>query len=338
MAMRKYLRPLAFGLTVLTTMPAAAVAEQYQLTHAGLRTLYLAPIFVAIDKGFFKAHDLEVTYKEIDSGALSSAALISGSAQITSDDLMGIAPLEKQGKHFMMIYNLLDRMTMDMVVRNDALARAKYDPNTPPQERGKILKGMTIGITKPAAPTDIFARYIMKEAGLNAENDATLVQVGGPAALRAAFQSGKIDAFMLSPPLPQTLEKQGIGTIILHNTAGELPSLNQISYITLFATADVAKSQKPALKAYVKGVQDAVKWINENQDEAITLLGQKWFKDTAPDALKISFDRLLPALSRTGLFTKAGLEKVQRVYQAVGEDVNLNLNEGVLWTNEFVEN
>ena len=48
---------------------------------------------------------------------------------------------------------------------------------------------------------------------------------------------------MLSPPLPQTLEKQGIGTIIVHNTAGELPSLKQISYITLFTTADWRKSK-----------------------------------------------------------------------------------------------
>jgi len=335
--MRKVLRLLAFGMAALAAVPATAFAEQYHLTHAGLRTLYLAPVFIAIDKGFFKTHDLEVTYKDIDSGALSSAALISGSAQITSDDLMGIAPLEKQGKHFMMIYNLLNRMTMDMVVRKDALARAGYNPSTPPQERGKILKGMTIGITKPAAPTDIFARYIMKEAGLNPQRDATLVQVGGPAALRAAFQSGKIDAFMLSPPLPQTLEKDGVGTIILHNTAGELPSLNNMSYITLFTTAEVAKTEKPALKAYVQGVQEAVKWMTENQADALKLLGEHWFKTTPPAALKISFDRLLPAISPTGVFTKADLEKAQGIYQAVGEDVNLNLDEGVVWTNEFTK-
>jgi NitT/TauT family transport system substrate-binding protein len=335
--MRKVLRLLAFGMAALAAVPATAFAEQYHLTHAGLRTLYLAPVFIAIDKGFFKAHDLEVTYKDIDSGALSSVALISGSAQVTSDDLMGIAPLERQGKHFMMIYNLLNRMTMDMVVRKDALTRAGYNPNMPPQERGKILKGMTIGITKPAAPTDIFARYIMKEAGLNPQRDATLVQVGGPAALRAAFQSGKIDAFMLSPPLPQTLEKDGVGTIILHNTAGELPSLNNMSYITLFTTAEVAKTEKPALKAYVQGVQEAVKWMTENQADALKLLGEHWFKTTPPAALKISFDRLLPAISPTGVFTKADLQKAQGVYQAVGEDVNLNLDEGVVWTNEFTK-
>lgn len=163
--MLKPLRLLIFALAISTGWFDAASAQQYHITHAGLRTLYLAPIFIAMDRGMFKARNLEVTYDEIDSGALSSAALLSGSAQITSDDLMGIAPLVKQGKHFMMVYNLLDRMTMDLVVRNDALKRAGYDPNMPPQQRGKILKGMTIGITRPAAPTDIFSRFIMSEAG-----------------------------------------------------------------------------------------------------------------------------------------------------------------------------
>jgi len=323
--MPKPLRHAFLSLAMLFSFFGIASAEQFHMTHAGLRTLYLAPIFIAMDKGFFKARDLEVTYKEIDSGALSSAALLSGAAQITSDDLMGIAPLAKQGKHFLMVYNLLDRMTMDMVVRNDALKRAGYDPKAPVEQRGKILKGMTIGITRPAAPTDIFSRFIMQEAGLDAQKDATLVQVGGPAALRAAFQSGKIDAFMLSPPLPQTLEKEGLGTIIVHNTAGDLPSLKDISYITLFTTSDYAKDNKVALHAYVQGVKEAANWMHDHQDEALQLLAAKWFKNTAPDALKISFDRLLPAISRTGAFTQQGLEKVRRVYKAVAEDVDVDL-------------
>ena len=78
--------------------------------------------------------------------------------------------------------------------------------------------------------------------------------------------------------------------------------------------------------------------MHDHQDEALQLLGAKWFKDTAPDALKISFERLLPAMSRTGVFTKEGLEKVQRVYKSVGEKVDVDLNEDVLWTNEFVKN
>jgi len=237
----------------------------------------------------------------------------------------------------MMVYNLMDRMTMNLVVRNDALAKAGIDAHAPLEQRLKVLKGLTIGITRAGAPTDAYSRYFLIKAGLDPQKDATLTQVGGPAGLSAAFRSGRIDAFMLSPPLPQNLERAGQGTIIVHNTDGEVPELTGMSYITLFTSKDYAQKNGPALKAYAHAIQDALKWIRGNREEALKLLGAKWFKDTAADALAISFDALLPALSGTGEFTQASLEKFVSVYKTIGENVDIDLSEGKLWTNEFVK-
>jgi NitT/TauT family transport system substrate-binding protein len=335
---RPSLRCLAIIVALVLAGIQAAPAQTNTITHAGLRTLYLAPLFIAMDRGMFKARGLDVKYEEIDSGALSAAAILSGAAQMTSDDLMGIAPLEMQGKQFLMVYNLLDRMTMDFVVRKDALAKANFDPNADVNTRAKVLKGLTIGITRPAAPTDVYARFIMSEAGLDPQRDATLVQIGGVAALSAAFRSGKIDGFMLSPPLPQTLEREGYGTIVIRNTAGELPSLTGITYIALFTTKEFAENNPAAIKAYTQGIQEGVRWINDNRDEALQMLHSKWFKDTPEQALAISLDRLLPGLSKTGEFSEAGLRKVQRVYQTAGEKIDLDFREGGFWTNKFVRN
>jgi len=333
--MLKLLRLLAVTFALLS-LADTAMAQTYKLTHAGLRTLYLAPLFVAMDRGMFKARNLEVTYQEIDSGALSSAAVLSGAAQMTSDDLMGIAPLAEQGKQFLMIYNLLDRMTMDFVVRKDAIAKSGIDPNSDLKSRLKMLKGLTIGITRPAAPTDVYSRFLMTEAGLNPERDATLVQIGGVAALSAAFRSGKIDGFMLSPPLPQTLERDGFGSIIIHNTADELPSLSGITYIALFTSKDYADKNPQAVKAYAQGISEAVHWIKANRAEAVKMLSEKWFKDTPEEAMRISMDSLLPAFSDSGVFTEEGLLKVKHVYETAGENINLNFGEGGFWTNAFV--
>ena len=332
------LNPLRYLIIALAVSLLAtnAKAETYKITHSGLRTLYLAPLFVAMDRGMFKAHDLEVKYEEIDSGALSAAAVLSGAAQLTSDDLMGIAPLAKQGKEFLMVYNLLDRMTMDLIVRKEVIERSGIDLKSDVKSRAKILKGLTIGITRPAAPTDVYSRFLMSEAGLNPQRDATLVQVGGVAALSAAFRSGKIDAFMLSPPLPQTLERAGHGTIIVHNTAGELSSLTDITYIALFTSKEFATKNPAAVKAYVQGIQEAVHWIKANRQEALKLMHTKWFKDSSEEALELSFDSLLPALSDTGTFSEEGLLKVQRVYLTVGEKIDLDFREGGFWTNSFV--
>jgi ABC-type nitrate/sulfonate/bicarbonate transport system substrate-binding protein len=333
--MLKPFRFPAFALAV-SLMASPAMAETYKITHAGLRTLYLAPLFIAMDRGLFKARDLEVKYEEIDSGALSSAAVLSGAAQMTSDDLMGIAPLAMQGKEFMMVYNLLDRMTMDLVVRKEVIEKSGIDLNSDVKSRARILKGLTIGITRPAAPTDIYSRFLMQEAGLDPQRDATLVQIGGVPALSAAFRSGKIDAFMLSPPLPQMLERQGYGTIVVHNTGGELPSLTGITYIALFTSKEFAAKNPAAVKAYVQGIQEAVHWIKGNREEALKMLRTTWFKDTPEESLAIAFDRLLPALSDTGVFTEEGLLKVQRVYVSVGEKIDLDFKAGGFWTNDFV--
>ena len=71
--------------------------------------------------------------------------------------------------------------------------------------------------------------------------------------LSAAFRSGKIDGFMLSPPLPQTLERDGFGSIIIHNTADELPSLSGITYIALFTSKEFADKNPASSKGLCTG-------------------------------------------------------------------------------------
>jgi NitT/TauT family transport system substrate-binding protein len=315
----------------------AALAQTYKITQAGFRVLYMGPIFVALDRGLFKAQGVDFTFTEIDSGALGMAAVLSGDAQISDLDPLGIAQVKKEGKSPLMIYNLVDRVTLDLVVRNETLKKIGIDPKAPVLERAKALKGLNIGITRAGAPTDIYARYFLVKAGLDPERDATLIQIGGVPALDSAFRSGRIDAFLLSPPLPQTLENAGVGTILIRNTAGEMPDLTGTCYDALFTTAEYARSNGAALKAYAHAVQDAVKWIKGHRDEALKLLGEKWFKDTKPETLALSLDALMPAVSESGSFTEPALRKYLDIFKSIGQGTDADLAEGVLWTNEFVK-
>lgn len=333
----KALHLICAMLATLTLASGDAAAQQLpKMVHAGLRTLYLAPLFIGIDRQIFQKNGVEVTYQELESGALSPAAILSGQAHVTSDEILGIAPLAKQGREFMMVYNLMDRMTMNLVVRNDVLKKAGYNPKAPLQERAKVLKGLTIGITRPGAPTDTYSRYFMIRAGLNPKRDATLVQIGGGGALNAAFRSGRIDAFMLSPPFPQVAEREGVGTIIIDSAGGAVPELTGMSYIVLFTTKPFAEKNKPAVRAYVKSIQESLQWIRANREESLKMLGARWFKDTNAETLALSFDALLPSLSGSGEFTPASFQKFLDVYKTVGETVEIDLTEGRLWSNEFV--
>jgi NitT/TauT family transport system substrate-binding protein len=316
-----------------TDAPAQA---RHKLTQAGFRVLYMAPAFIALEKGIFAQEGVDFTFTELDSGALGAAAVISGNAQISDLDPIGIARLQQEGKPVLLVYNLVGRVTLDLIVRTLVAQRLGLTADTPLAARYAALKGLTIGITRPGAPTDVFARYFLVRAGLNPDRDATLVQVGGVPALAAAFKSERIDAFLLSPPLPQTLEREGSGRIVIRNTAGEVPELRDTTYTAMFTTAEYAKKNGPALQAYARALRKATEWLQANKAEGLRILGEKYFKDTPPESLAISLDATLPAISADGRFSQTGVQRYLDIFKTVGETVNASAAEGVLWTNEFV--
>ncbi len=328
---------LVAGLALLA--PAGARAQsgpRHRITQAGFRVLYMAPVFVAAETGLFAREGIDFRFTELDSGALGPAAVISGNAQLSDLDPLGVGRLQAEGKQLLLVYNLVERVTLDLVVRTPVLQKLGLGRDAPLPARYAALKGLTIGITRPGAPTDIFARYFLARAGLQPDRDASLVQVGGVPALAAAFRAGRIDAFLLSPPLPQTLEREGAGRILIRNTAGEVPELRHTTYVAIFATAEYAKKNPAALQAYARALRRATEWIGANKAEALRLLGEKYFKDTPPESLALSLDATLPALSADGRFTPAAVQSYLDIFRTVGETVNVSAAEGVLWTNEFV--
>jgi NitT/TauT family transport system substrate-binding protein len=175
----------------------------------------------------------------------------------------------------------------------------------------------------------------LKRAGFDPATDANIVQIGGVPALEAAFRSSRIDAFILSPPLPQKLESDGVGTILVHNTAGEVPELNGAMTTWLATPEAFAKANPDVVKGYDKAVAKAAKWLKDNPDEGAKELAVKWFADTSPENLKIALTALLPAMNETGAGSAQGLQKVMHVYDVIGQDVKADLTEGVLWTNAY---
>jgi NitT/TauT family transport system substrate-binding protein len=324
---------------VLALLAAATVASaqpRHKVTQAGFRVLYMAPAFIALEKGFFAQEGVDFTFTELDSGALGAAAVISGNAQVSDLDPLGVARLQQEGKAVVLFYNLVGRVTLDLIVRAPVAQRLGLTAGTPLAARYAALKGLTFGITRPGAPTDVFARYFLVRAGLNPDRDATLVQVGGVPALAAAFKSERIDAFLLSPPLPQSLEREGAGRIVIRNTAGEVPELRDTTYTAMFTTVEYARRNGAALQAYGRALRRATEWLQANKPEALRILGEKYFRETPPESLAISLDAILPAVSADGRFSQTGVQRYLDIFKTVGESVSASAAEGVLWTNEFV--
>jgi len=321
---------------LIATTPSPGAGQTMKLKHTGFRVLYMAPVYLAIEKGFFKEEGLDVEYVEIDSGILGNASLIGGQAHFSDTDPLQAAQVKDQGISLMMVYNLVNRVTLDFIMRTDVAERLRITRQTPIMDRFRSLRGLSIGITRPGAPTDVFPRYFMTRAGLNPDRDAQLVQVGGVPALGAALKSSRIDGFMLSPPLPQTLEREGAGRIIIKNTAGDVPELASVTYVALSVTEPFARHNPRLVRSYLRAIGKANAWMRKNQDEALKILNTKYFSDTPADVLKTSWEALLPAISADGKFSEAGIKGYLGVFDSVGRGVKAETGEGGLWSNQYL--
>ena len=74
-----------------------------------------------------------------------------------------------------------------------------------------------------------------------------------------------------------------------------------------------------------------------SEAEALRIVAAS-FADTPPDVLALSWDALLPTISPDGTFTQDGVRQYLQIMVTMGQLDSLPpLDEGVLWTNRFLQ-
>jgi sulfonate transport system substrate-binding protein len=320
----------------LAGAPAADAQAPVKVKQAGFKVIDLAVPFIAKSQGFFQKNGIDWEYMEIDSGKLGAAALLSGNAQFTDFAVDDVAALQKQGKDPILVYSMVNSLTMDLVVRNDVLEKLRVTPRSPLEERLKALKGLTFGITRPGAVTQLFPTYLLRKAGFNPETDATFVQIGGGQALVAAVKARKIDAFMLSAPAPYLLERDRAGTVLIKNSAGEgPPEFGDFAFECIAVLKSWAEANPRTVEGYIRAMNQAHEWMLANKDAAVAAL-KTYFPETDEATLRISFEALLPAIRPGGKLTQTAIANQVSVLKAIGAVEGApDTTEGVLWTNKW---
>jgi len=316
--------------------PSARAQAPVKVKQAGFKVVDLAVPFIAKSEGFFEKNGIDWEYVEIDSGKLGVAALLSENAQFTDFGVDDVAGLQKEGKDPVLVYSMVNALTMDMVVRNDVLERLKVTPASLLDDKLRALKGLTFGITRPGAVTQLFPTYLLRKAGFDPEKDATFVQIGGGQALVAAMKAKRIDAFMLSAPAPYLLERDKVGTVVIKNSAGEgPPEFGDFAFECIAVLKSWAAKNSHVVEGYTRSLNQAYDWILANRPAALAHL-KKYFPETDEATLKISFDALIPAIRKGGKLTQTAVANQINVMKAIGAvQGNIDTTEGVLWTNSY---
>ncbi len=243
---------------------ASSGLEQTDVTLVGVRDAQISSQQIIADKlGYFKEEGLNVESKLIESGPDIGPMVSGGSAPVSVQTNFMDIILKSNNIDVKIVAPLAQIAGTQAVVGS-----AKLQLNS-----AKDLEGKTIGIPN-GADVKIAIDNMGKELGVDVSK-IKFVNLA-PSDAVAALQNGSIDAMAAWEPFI-TKAIQGGGKFLFSGTKSELPDkkgdVNWMSVHTTIQVTDKYLQENPnTIKAILRALEKATKYINENRADAIKIL------------------------------------------------------------------
>jgi NitT/TauT family transport system substrate-binding protein len=278
------LRRFAFAVASIALLSDAAVAnaaEQRPLQKINVAfssiSGNMAPLWVTLDKGFFRKYGLDVQMILIESGTTTAQSLVAG--DISFATLAGPAVIQSslRGADTVMVAGIVNTLTFQLFT--DKMI-----------SRPDQFKNKSVGVTRFGSATDFAMRYALDKYGLVADKEVSILQLGNVPALLAAMEAGKIQGAMLSAPTSLRAKKLGYPML------ADLQMLGLEYQHTSVATSRALLKSKPDLardflRAYVEGIHFA----KTHRRETIEVLG-KYLRTDDKEVLEDTYESIVQTL------------------------------------------
>ena len=230
------------------------------------RSIFYAPLYAAIEEGFFEDEGLSIQLSTIPGGDKTMTALLSDGIDIaligaeTSVYVSGQNPNDK-----VINFAQLTQTDGTFLVARDQNVDFSWD----------ALKGSTFLGQRVGGMPQMAGEFVLKKQGIDPQNDLTLIQNIDFANIANAFASGTGDYVQLFEPTASIFEQQGIGKIVA--SFGE--ELGAIPY-TVFMAKESTFSEKEMMDSFTKALYKAQKWVYEASSADVAKAIAPYFEDT----------------------------------------------------------
>ncbi|HXT38564.1 MAG TPA: ABC transporter substrate-binding protein [Candidatus Angelobacter sp.] len=276
----------AFSMALLTGCGKKPVAKEGGLTKIRVGYIGLtceAPIFTAVEKGFFKEEGLDVSLVKCE-WANYKDVLALGGFDVTHHLIMYFLKPIEQG---------LDVKFTGGIHRGCLRVQAPLNGNI---RSIKDLRGKKIGVPGMGTPPFIFANRVLGANGIDPGKEITwLVFPAGELGL--ALDKGDVDAVADSEPIGSMLIAQGKVRNIA-DQAADLPYSTEYCCAVLVNGKFLAKNPKAAAAA-TRALLKAAKWVETNPAAAAKLSVEKKYlaSNSEQNTIAISHLRYVPSVS-----------------------------------------
>ena len=230
-------------------------------------SIFYAPMYVAIEKGYFKDEGIGLTLQTGFGADKTMTAVISGSADI---GFMGseasIYTYNEGANDYVVNFAQLTQRAGNFLV-----AREKIDDFSWENLKGKEV----LGGRKGGMPEMVF-EYILKKNGINPQKDLSINQSIDFGSTAAAFSGGQADYTIEFEPSATALEAENSGYVVasLGVDSGYVP------YTAYSAKTSYLNANPNIIQKFTNALQKGMDFVQSHTPEEIAKVIAPQFKET----------------------------------------------------------
>jgi len=289
------------------------------------RSVFYAPLYVAIEQGLFKEEGLDVEVTTVWGGDKTMTALISDGADValvgsetsiyvsargSTDHIINFAQLTQTDGTFLVSREKVENFNWDLLKNSDFLGQRKGGM---PQMVGE---------------------YVLKQHGIHPQNDLNLIQNIDFANIANAYISGTGDYVQLFEPQASMFEKEGRGYIVASfgTESGHVP------YTTFMTKESYLTENEETVEKFTAAIYKAQQWVYENNSAETAKLIKNYFEDTDLEIIESSIERYKnqESFAKNPILDQEEWENLQNIMDEAGE-LPKRVDYNTLVNTEFAE-
>ena len=290
------------------------------------RSVFYAPQYVAINKGFFKEEGLEIELTTGQGADKVMTAVLAGQSDIGFAGPEASIYVYNEGKED------YAEVFAQMTKRDGSFLVSKTDTDN---FSWNDLKGKTVIPGRKGGVPYMTFEYVLKQNGIDPETDVNLDDSIKFDLMAGAFAGGDAEYVTLFEPTASMTEEAGKGYVVasVGEASGEIP------YTAYFAKKSYIEENKDVIQGFTNAIYKGQQWVKQHSAKEIAEVIQDFFPDTDLDMLTKSIQSYMDidAWNDTPVLKEEAFNRLQTVMKEAGElDKEAPYNKVI--NNEFAEN
>lgn len=296
-------------LIIVLVLPGCGKKELKEITLCEVtHSIFYAPQYVAISKGFFEEEGLKVSLVNGAGADKVMTAVLSGQAEIGFSGPEACIYVYNEGKEdYGVVFAQLTKRDGSFLVAREPMPDFKWE-----DVRGKFI----IGGRKGGVP-EMTLEYVLKQNNIVPFKDVEVDTSIQFALMGGAFLSGQGDFVTLFEPVASSVEREGKGYIVasIGAESGEIP------YTAYYAKKSYIEKNPGVIQAFTNAIYKGQQWVENHSNKEVAEALLESFPDTDLELLETVVARYKDqdTWNKTPVMKEEAFLRLQEVMKEAGE-------------------